>query len=90
MNGSRYKDCKTFFCFLFFWLFRAAPLAYGGSQARGCIGAAAAYTTAIATPDPSCVCDLQHSSRQRRIRNPLSKTRDRTCVLMDASQICFQ
>ena len=25
--------------FFFFWLFRAAPAAYGGSQARGRIGA---------------------------------------------------
>ena len=29
-----------------------------------------AYTTAIATPDPSHVCDLHHSSRQCRILNP--------------------
>ena len=40
MNGSRYKDCKTFLCFLFFWPFRAAPSAYGGSQARNLMGAA--------------------------------------------------
>ena len=26
-----------------------------------------AYTTATATPDPNCVCDLHHSSRQYRI-----------------------
>ena len=31
------------------------------------------YTTATATPDPSRVCDLYHSSRQCRILNPLSK-----------------
>ena len=35
-----------------------------------------AYTTAIATPDPSRVCDLYHSSGQRRIRNLLSEARD--------------
>ena len=35
-----------------------------------------AYTTAIATPDPSHVCDLHHSSQQCRILNPLSKARD--------------
>ena len=28
--------------FFFFFLFRAAPVAYGGSQARGLIGATAA------------------------------------------------
>ena len=42
-----------------------------------------AYTTTTATSDPSCVCDLHHSSQQRWIPNPLSKARDRTCILMD-------
>ena len=37
-----------------------------------------AYTTAIAMQDLSCVCDLHHSSQQRRILNPLSEARDRT------------
>ena len=36
---------------------------------------------AIATPDLSRVFDLQHSSWQRRILNPLSKARNRTCNL---------
>ena len=35
-----------------------------------------AYTTATAMPDPSHICDLRHSSRQRRILNPLSEARD--------------
>ena len=43
-----------------------------------------AYTT-----DLSLICDLHHSSWQRRTLNPLSKARDRTRILMDASQICF-
>ena len=42
-----------------------------------------AYTTATVTPDPSCICDLHHSSQQRRILNPLSKARDRTLTLRD-------
>ena len=46
-----------------------------------------AYTTAIAALDPSCICNLHHSSRQHQIPNPLSKARDRTQVLMDASQV---
>ena len=33
-------------------------------------------TTATATPDPSHVCDLHHSSRQCHILNPLSKAKD--------------
>ena len=44
-----------------------------------------AYTTAIAMPDPSCVCDIHHSSRQRRILNPLA--RDGTRILMNISCI---
>ena len=46
-----------------------------------------AYTIATATPDPSCICDLHHSLRQCQILNPLSKARDRTCILMDTSWI---
>ena len=40
-------------------------------------------------PDLSCVWDLHHSSQQHWIVNPLSKARDRTCILMVTSQICF-
>ena len=43
------------------------------------------YTTATATQDPSHICNLYHSSQQRRIPNPLSKARDQT--LMVPSQI---
>ena len=46
-----------------------------------------AYTTAIATQDPSYVCNLHHSSRQRQILNPLSGARDWTHVLMDTTQV---
>ena len=34
-----------------------------------------AYTTATATPVPSCVCSVHHSSWQHQIHNPLSKAR---------------
>ena len=65
-------------------------MAYGGSQARGIIGAVAlAYTTATAMPDPSRIHDLHHSSQQCRILNPLMETRDLTRVLMYPSQISF-
>ena len=46
-----------------------------------------AYTTATATRDLCRVCDLDHSSQQRWILNPLSKARNRTHVLMDASWV---
>ena len=62
--------------FYFIYLFRAASVAHGGSQARGWIGAAAT--------------SLNHSSLQRRILNPLSKAGDQTCILTDASQIRFR
>ena len=48
-----------------------------------------AYTTATATPDPSCVCDLHHRSRQHPILNPLNEARDRTRNLMVPSRIHF-
>ena len=48
-----------------------------------------AYTTATAKWDLSCVCDLNQRSWQCLILNPLSKARDWTSVLMDASQVHF-
>ena len=42
-----------------FFFFRATPVAYGVSLARG---PPPAYTTATATPDASRVYDLHHSS----------------------------
>ena len=48
-----------------------------------------AYARATATRDPSCVCNLHHSSWPCRILNPLSEARDRTCNLMVPSRIGF-
>ena len=48
-----------------------------------------AYATLTATWDASQICDL-HNSGQCQILNPLSKARDRTCVLVDAHQIHFR
>ena len=62
--------------FFFFLFFKAAPVAYGSSQARGLIGATGA--------------DLHQSSRQRQILNPLSEARDRTRNLMVPSWIRFR
>ena len=59
----------------FFFPFRVAFAAYGGSQARGQIGA-------VAT-------GLPHSSRQCWLLNPLSEARDPTHNLMVPSQIRF-
>ena len=48
-----------------------------------------AYATAVATPDPSCICHLHHSSGQHQILNPLGEVRDQTGNFMDTSQIRF-
>ena len=70
---------------IFFFLFRAAPLAYGSSQANSWIGAALlAYTRATATSDPSCICNLNRSLQQHQILNSLSKeARDGSLILTD-------
>jgi len=65
-----------YFFFFHIYFFRATPTAHGGSQARGRIGATAA--------------GLPHSSRRRRILNPLSLARDRTCVLMVPGRVHFR
>ena len=48
-----------------------------------------AYATATATPDPSHLCDLHHSSWQHQILDSLSEARDRTCNLMVPSRVRF-
>ena len=78
-----------FICFYFYFLlFRATLVAYGGSQARGRVRATA-FATATTTQDPSCVCNLHHSSRQCQILNPPSKARNLTRNLIVPSWICF-
>ena len=46
-----------------------------------------AYTTATAIQDPSCVCDLHHSSQQYWTLNPLSETKEHTHILIDTSGV---
>ena len=79
-----------FFFFFFFLLLRATHRAYGSSQARSGIGAQPlAYTTATTTQDLSRIFDLHCSLQQCQILNPLSEPRNRTCILVDTSQIHF-
>ena len=47
-----------------------------------------AYATATATSDPSCICNVHHSSQQCWILNQLSEARDQTCNLFPG-WICF-
>ena len=78
LNVSSYMKClfRSFAYFLFVFS-RAAPLAHGGSQARGLIGAVASgLHHSHSNLDPSHVFDLHCSSWQRWILNPLSEARD--------------
>ena len=45
-----------------------------------------AYTRTTAMPDPSCVYDLHHSSRQHQI---LGEARDQTHILMDPIRVHY-
>ena len=66
-------------------------MAYGGSQARGRIRAAAASLHhSHKHGELSRVCDLQYNSQQCRVLNPRSEARDQTFILMDISQVSFQ
>ena len=82
---SLYSLLSTLFFFFFF--FRATHAAYGGSQARGPVGAVAPGLP-TAMPDLSCVWDLCYSSAQW-IFNPLKEFRDGTCILMVTRQILY-
>ena len=48
-----------------------------------------AYARTTATPDLSHVCELQNSSQQHWILNPLSKARDWPCILMDTAWVHY-
>ena len=74
-----------FFCFiyLFTFAFSRAPPRLGAKQELQL----QAYTRPTAMRDSSRVWDLHHSSRQRRILNPLSKAKDQTCNLMVPSRV---
>ena len=83
MNLVTSKKFSLSFC-----LFRATPVAYGGSQARGQIGAVATglcQSHSNAGSEPS----LQPTLQLRAMLDPnaLSKARDQTRNLMVPSQI---
>ena len=78
------KYVKILYMFICFCFLEPYPLAYGGSQARGLIGAIAAglHHSHSNTSDPSHVCHLCHSSWQHWILNPLIEARGWTHNLM--------
>ena len=72
----------------FFSFFRAAPVAHGSSLDRvESELQLPAYTIATAVRDQSHFCNLQWSSQQCWILNPLIEARDQTRVLKDTSGI---
>ena len=78
-----------FFClFVLFCLFVfiATPVAYGRSQAKYRIrGAAEVYSTATATLDLCCLCNLRLNLWQCWILNPLSKGSYQTWILTETN-----
>ena len=82
----------TFLFFLFFCLFafsRAAPMAHGGSQGRGLIGAVAAslhHSHSNARSKPRLWPTPQHTATPDP--QPTEQARDGTCILMDTSRVC--
>ena len=78
----------SFFLSLFICLFRPASMAYGISQTRSQIRAAAAglhHSHSFAGSEPHLRHTAQHMAML--VLNPLSEARDRTHVLMDDSRV---
>ena len=69
-----------------FLVFRTTPFGGLGVQSElQFLG----YSTAAATQDLRCVCNLHHSSWHCHILNPLREARDQTCNLMVPGQFHF-
>ena len=75
-----------FFSFSLFF-FRAAPTAYQSSR-LGVELELQLLACATAMPDLRWICDLNRSSWQCWILNPLHKARNWTCVFIDTSRVC--
>ena len=70
----------------------AAPSAYGSSQVRGWIRAAAAslcHSHSHSNARFELICDLHWSSQQHSILNSLSEARDWTHALMDTGWVHY-
>ena len=78
-----------FFFFVFFAISWAARAAYGGSQARGRIGAVATglHHSHSNTGSKLRLQPTPQLTAMPEILNPLNKARDRTCNLMIPSRI---
>ena len=76
------------FLFFFLFLFRAALVAYGSSQTRGQIGAAAArlHHNHSKAGSETCLSSIPQLVATP-ILNPLSEARNQNCILMGTSQV---
>ena len=81
---------QHFFFLLFFFFPRARPEVSGSSQTRGQIWTTASFLCHSHSSTRSKLC-LQPTLqlRQHRILNPLIEARNRTCILMATSRVCY-
>ena len=84
----RYFLSFFFFCFLFFIELHHQHLEVPRLEVKLELQLPG-YAIATAKSDPRHLCDLYHSSRQRRLPYPLSKAGDWTYLPMDTRWICF-
>ena len=89
MKLFQYHFIYIYICVCLFVFFRVTPAAYGGSQATSNPSCCCRPTPVTATPDPSRISDLHHSSQQRQILNPLKEARNPTHNLVVPSWIHF-
>ena len=71
LDTKPYVLFSFFLSFFFFFCFFLGPHRLGVKSELQL----PTYATVTAMLDPSCVCDLNHSSQQCQILNPLSKVR---------------
>ena len=65
-DSSHWLPITHYTVIFFFFLLRATPVAYGSPRLGVTLELQLpAYTAVTGTPDPSNICDLQHSSWQR-------------------------
>ena len=88
MHFDFYVVLELYLCLFvcFFCLFRATPTAYGGSQGRGRIRAVTAslcnsHSNTVSEP---CLEPIPQLTAPLDL-NPLNKTRNQSCVVMDIS-----
>ena len=86
VGGSREGASPDFFLFSFYGCTCGLEIPRLGDRIRATL---LAYATAMATWDPSLICDPHHSSRPHRIPNPLSEARDRTWIFMETSWVRY-